>query len=103
MRIVELKCGTAFINRTSTSVSNDIVVNGKWYLHRNVIAEWTPNGILLCDCGWRTVTTKSRLNAILKMTGTALRISQSAHKWYIFNYQTGEREEWRGSYLIPAA
>ena len=103
MRIVELKCGTAFVNGNSAKVSNDIVVNGKWYLHRNVIAERTPNGILLCDCGWRTRTTASRLNAILRLAGTNYRIYQKSHQWFIWDAATGKSEPWDGDYLIPAA
>jgi hypothetical protein len=101
MRIVELKCGTAFMQGTSAKVSNDIVVNNEWRLHGNLIAKRTPDAIEIFDCGWRTRTTGSRLNAILRMAGTALRICQRNHVWYLYNYQTGESEPWTGSMSIP--
>ena len=35
------------------------------YLCDNLIATECSRGWMICDCGWQTVTTKSRLNALL--------------------------------------
>ena len=51
------------------------------YLHGNHIAQITPDSVSICDCGWQTPTTKSRLNAILReLCGAG--IYQKDHKWY---------------------
>lgn len=50
-------------------------------LHGNTIAMITPTEVDVCDCGWQTPTTKSRLNAILyELCGAG--IYQKQHKWY---------------------
>jgi len=51
------------------------------YLHDNNIAQITPDSVRICDCGWQTPTTKSRLNAILReLCGAG--IYQKNHIWY---------------------
>lgn len=51
------------------------------YLHGNHIAQITPDSVSICDCGWQTPTTKSRLNAILhELCGAG--IYQKQGKWY---------------------
>jgi hypothetical protein len=50
-------------------------------LHGHTIATITPDKVEVCDCGWQTPTTKSRLNIILH---TLCRggVYQSSNKWY---------------------
>ena len=51
------------------------------YLHGNPIAQITHDLVTICDCGWQTPTTKSRLNAILHyLCGAG--IYQKNHKWF---------------------
>jgi hypothetical protein len=52
-------------------------------LHGHKIAEIGDNYIKVSDAGWQTVTTKSRLNAILAEHGTGERIFQKNHQWFI--------------------
>lgn len=65
-------------------------------LHGNRIAVIEPDimRMSLFDCGYRTATTKSRLNALLAgfARGRAVRVSQSDFDWFIDN------EDWEGSY-----
>lgn len=50
-------------------------------LHGNQIAEITPDNVRICDCGWQSPTTKSRLNAILReLCGAG--VYQKDHKWF---------------------
>jgi hypothetical protein len=50
-------------------------------LHGNPIAQVTQDCVSVCDCGWQTPTTKSRLNAILRdLCGAG--IYQRNHQWY---------------------
>ena len=58
-------------------------------LHGHTIAMITPTDVDVCDCGWQTPTTKSRLNAILReLCGAG--IYQRNHKW--FAYAEGEKD-----------
>ena len=53
------------------------------YLHDNLIAEIGPTYIQLFDGGWQSVTTKSRLNAILSEHGIPGEgIFQKNYQWF---------------------
>ena len=52
-------------------------------LHGNLIARVGDTFLELFDGGWQTVTTKSRLNAILRVHGTGERISQKNWNWFV--------------------
>lgn len=100
MRVVERKMIDAIINGRNMKCGNTAVRVGGQYifvlLHGNVIAEFcktNPRAYAISDCGWQTVTTKSRLNAILQQFGGG-RISQTNWKWYINNNQ------WHGSHYV---
>lgn len=59
-------------------------------LHGNGIA-WaagkTPkggfHGVLLDHCGWKTATTKSRMNAVLAAVGSGSRVYQRKGEWLV--------------------
>ncbi len=56
----------------------------KVYLHGNLIAEIGETFLTLYDGGgWRTSTTKSRLNAILCQHGNGEGIYQKNHQWFL--------------------
>ena len=52
-------------------------------LHGNKIAEVYANSIVLFDGGWQTVTTKSRLNALLDEFATGTGVNQRNFDWYL--------------------
>ena len=55
-------------------------------LHGHTIAEFYPeaNCFILSDCGWQTVTTKSRLNALIRaFSPCSDRISQRKFEWFL--------------------
>lgn len=57
------------------------------HLHGNHIATIGENYVEVYSCGWRTATTKSRLNAILAehaLDGEY--IYQENHNWYVRKY-----------------
>ena len=68
-------------DNTSVHVENDGVYV---YLHGHNIATISNEGdIRLSSCGWETVTTKSRLNAILDCFVHNIGIYQKDWVWYI--------------------
>jgi hypothetical protein len=57
-------------------------------LHGHTIARIFPGDrMILSSCGWRTKTTKSRINSILTGLNFSVRLYQESYVWYI-----GERE-----------
>jgi hypothetical protein len=60
-------------------------------LYNTVIAAWEdgkPDEIVLNHGDWRTVTTKSRINAILDhLYGPAVGVSQRDGRWFVAGYQ----------------
>ena len=61
------------------------------YLHGNQIAtvDHNTNALKLSSCGWHSVTTKSRLNAILQEVIGCASVYQKAFDWYLsYNNQT---------------
>ena len=94
MRKIEQQMNAAVNNRITWSNSNTRVDRmgnrSEVYLHNNHIATVYDNGDLqLSSAGWETVTTKSRLNALLEnFFGYTLRIFQHDFTWYIGDRNT---------------
>ena len=89
MRKITKESVKAFFNNTNYSKSNTFIVNNKFYLHNNLIAEIKDNKLILSNCGWFSNTTKERLNGILNYIGNS-GIYQKNFIWYL----NGER--WNG-------
>ena len=73
------------------------------YLHGHQIAtlEHDTQAIKLSSCGYETVTTKSRLNAILEEVKYGCKVFQKNFNWFVsYNGQT--RNFWDGMILIDA-
>ena len=88
MRKIEALMNTAIKNNTNWSRANTSVMNDGGvsvvYLHGNKIAEVGDNFIRLFDGGWQTVTTKSRLNAILSEHGeSGDRVFAKNYDWFV--------------------
>lgn len=90
MRKIEALMNNAISNgsdwqRANTSVHFDSETGSCVVrLHGNKIAVVGDNFVQLFDGGWQTVTTKSRLNAILSEHGLpGEKVFQKAHKWFV--------------------
>ena len=98
MRKIEREMIQAIIDRRCFSKANTRVVlhagdpskgedrkNMRVYLHGNWIAEYTQDGRLYINHqGWKTVTTKSRLNALITFVmGGLYGIFQKDWTWYM--------------------
>ena len=79
------RCGDNFDRDNTEVVVTDRSV-GLW-LHRNRIAERSfVDGSMftkLNDCGWQTMTTKERLNGVLRTFNTRYYLYQSKSVWYL--------------------
>lgn len=99
MRIIERTMTKAFKEGRPLQRGNDevqihamITKEAHYRLHGNLIAIRVGNTLNLRDAGWRTSTTKSRLNAIATVYGLP-HIYQKAFDWYWTDGQdfTGSR------------
>lgn len=68
----------AFLERRTRSSGNTHTDGQTLWLHGNRIAWHTPEGIMITLCGWPSVTTRERLNAI-----PGVCINQRDHKQYL--------------------
>ena len=101
MRLIEEQMCSAVINRNDWRKDNTEVIYSPSrdvscvYLHKNLIATIDANSVEVYDGGWQTVTTKSRLNAIINTLcdGYNQGIFQKKFEWFIMdNDETVEFE-----------
>ena len=93
MRKIEQQMNRAIVNKNDWSNSNTQVnYNSNTdcsavYLHGNQIAtvDHNTNALKLSSCGWQSVTTKSRLNAILQGLIAGASVYQRQFNWFL-NY-----------------
>ena len=87
----------AIVNKNDWSNSNTVVEYNSntdcstVYLHNNRIAtvDHNTNAVKLSSCGYETVTTKSRLNALLSEVKYGAKVFQKNWNWFVsFNNQT---------------
>ena len=97
MRKIEQQMNRAIANRTDWSSSNtrvefnDSTNCSSVFLHGHLIAtvDHATNAVKVSSCGWQTVTTKSRLNAILSEVKYGCSVFQKQWNWYVsFRGQT---------------
>ena len=91
MRKIESQMNDAISNQTDWKNANTQVITegdvSRVFLHGNQIATIGENFIQLFDGGWQSNTTKSRLNAILKVHGIqGEHIFQKNFEWFL-NFQ----------------
>ena len=107
MRKIERQMNFALSNKgnwagSNTSVSYNSNTNcSSVYLHGHQIAtlDHSTNALKIDSCGYQTVTTKSRLNAILQEVKGGCRVFQKQWDWFVsFNNQT--QSFWDGMILI---
>ena len=91
MRKIEQQMNRAISNRSNWAGSNTTVTYNdstncsSVFLHGHNIAtvDHATNAVKLSSCGWQTVTTKSRLNAILDEVKYGCRVFQKQFDWYL--------------------
>jgi len=97
MRKIERQMNFAISNKGNWSSSNTRVEYNEnsncssVYLHGHQIAtvDHNTNSVKLDSCGYETVTTKSRLNAILEEVKYGAKVFQKNFVWFVgYNKQT---------------
>jgi len=109
MRKIEQQMNFAISNKADWSNSNTRVeFNSNTncssiYLHGHQIATFDHNlkAVKLSSCGWQTVTTKSRLNAILDEVKWGCKVFQKNFDWFV-SYNNQTRDFFDGMILVDA-
>ena len=107
MRKLERQMNRALVSKNNWAGSNTTVRYSNEtncssvYLHGHNIAtlDHTTNALRLSSCGYETVTTKSRLNAILEEVKYGCRVFQKQFEWFI-SYQGQTESFWNGMILL---
>ena len=77
----------AFLNKKDKKVNNTESLGGMLFLFGNKIAEWRNNDIWVTTCGWKTATTRDRL----QLLGANLKVRKGI--WYLND------SEWDGEFV----
>ena len=109
MRKIEKMMNFAISNKADWSSSNTRVEYNNStncssiYLHGHQIATFDHNlkAVKLSSCGYETVTTKSRLNAILEEVKYGCKVFQKQFNWFV-SYNDEIASFWDGMILIDA-
>ena len=109
MRKLERQMNFAVSNKSNWCGSNTQVTYNEntncssVRLHGHLIATYDHNikAIKIDSCGWQSVTTKSRLNALLEEVKYGCKVFQKNWNWFVrYNGQT--ESFWDGMILIDA-
>lgn len=88
----------------STPNSPETIEINRYYLWGHLVAYVTVTNLnrtlTLSSCRHETNTTKSRLNAILHGLGFKYTIYQEKYVWYIMNYETREKREFKSGMTL---
>ena len=106
MRKLEKQMNRALANKTNWAGSNTTVCYShetncsSAYLHGHNIAtlDHTTKALRLSSCGYETVTTKSRLNALLEEGKYGCKVFQKQFEWFI-SYQ-GQTESFMDGMIL---
>ena len=109
MRKIERQMNFALSNKanwagSNTSVSyNDSTNCSSVFLHGHQIATFDHNlkALKISSCGYETVTTKSRLNAILNEVKYGARVFAKNFDWFV-SYRDQTASFWDGMILLDA-
>ena len=109
MRKLEKQMNFAISNKGNWNGSNTSVLYNEStncsqvYLHGHLICTFDHNtlAVKLSSCGYETVTTKSRLNAILEEVKYGAKVFQKNFDWFV-KYNDDIANFWDGMILIDA-
>ena len=75
------------LGKTATSlwVSSDGWTSVKY--HETTVIKWNEREIVLDSGGWRTATTRRRMNQASKQFNLDIRVFQAGQKWFVDVYE----------------
>jgi hypothetical protein len=88
MRKITQDLASAFQAHNKKTLGNTHTDGQALYLHGNKIAEYRSDGLYVSSAGWKTKTTKERLNGL-----SGVSVSQEAGEWYLNGHK------WSGDFV----
>lgn len=73
---------SAICRGTATTIATVDGVTSVTY-HATTVVKWDKWGIVLDSGGWRTATTKTRMNQAANQFGLEFRVYQEKGEWYV--------------------
>lgn len=89
MRKVTQQTCIAFMNREKRKIGNTESDGTSLFLHGNEIAKHTIDGLMITNAGWRSNTTKERLNGLPNV-----HIFQKKGEWFL------NGKAWNGEWVL---
>jgi len=84
MRKITAKIGKAFLNDKYKSIGNSMTNGSYLYLHNNEIMRKDNKGnISFSLANWGTPTTRERINGVLELLGSDMRVRQKDYNQYV--------------------
>ena len=77
---------TRTIGKTATTISNSVTGDTVITYHKTAVVKFNGHVIRLNSDGWRTVTTKTRMNQASNQYGLGFYVRQSKGIWYVGFY-----------------
>lgn len=74
---------TMRVSGVATAIGNDGGVNYVQY-HQTKVVEWTRHYVRLNSNGWRTATTKLRMNQASNQFNLGFKVVQQKGNWFVF-------------------
>ena len=81
MRLITQRIVSAFEGRRALKIDNSETDGTSLWLFGNKIAEWRNDGLWITNAGWKSNTTKERLNGL-----TGVRVQSIRRQWYLNDY-----------------
>jgi hypothetical protein len=88
MRKITARISNAFEMRRSLKIDNSETDGTSLWLFGNKIAQWHSSGLWVTNAGWKSKTTKERLNGL-----TGVQVRSIRGEWYLNDVQ------WDGSWV----
>ncbi len=85
--------------KKATTVADDGAVT----LYQTVVFRKTKTGFILNSGGWRTKTTKDRMNQALRENGLPFSVYQEKRQWFVWNRESGDTMDFSDNMEIQYA
>lgn len=99
MRKVTANITNAWKMGSAKKVKNTRTDGERIYLHGNCIAKRENGSVYISTGGWNTLTTRERLNGIVRSLGLRMSIHQHRHNLYFWTAEGGS-VPWDGEWLM---
>lgn len=92
---------TSRVQGRATTVSRTRTGSMQVIYHSTVVIEWGDKNIILNSGGWKTLTTKTRMNQAMNQYGLGYSVFQKDFEWHVVNQKTGAVIAYEDGMTLP--